>query len=359
MDPERDYAAVLRRLTRRGAAWVIAGAVGALVFVVFVIGTAYSVLDPGYRFDDGELAADFGVLAGSGALAGFAVFRIRAGDRRTGDVLTRTGTGSWLPPVVPLDDEERFAAETRRLRGLGVRAAGIALLWVGVLAAATTGLTLVDDAAERLLATGARTAGEVVSVHDTRHGSGASSMQVRYAAGGVSRTAEIVRDTERAYVVGEAVTVVYDRADPAYVRTVEEPNDDQGLLGVLVVPMLLACVAVPWSLVAAAGWWRRYRAVRHTGWRVAEVRVVPDYPVRKGRHLPDLHVRYGDDSRVVLRAVASTHGATGFQGRRDREAWVGGWGRAMVVLFPDAPLRKRPLAVPARAISPRRRPPSA
>jgi hypothetical protein len=91
--------------------------------------------------------------------------------------------------------------------------------------------------------------------------------------------------------------------------------------------------------------------VRHTGWRVAAVTVVPDHPVRKGRHTPDIHVRYRDDSVIALRAATSTHGATVLKNRPDRQAWVGGWGRDMVVLFPYAPRRKRPYAVPVYAMS--------
>ena len=145
------------------------------------------------------------------------------------------------------------------------------------------------------------------------------------------------------------MTVVYDRDDPSDVRTVEERNENQYSVGFLVVPLLLALAGVPFSLVAAAGWARRYRAVRATGWRIASVTVVPDYPVRQGRHAPDIHVGYRDGSGIRLRAASSTHGATSLKDRPDRRAWVGGWGSAMVVLVPHGRWRKGPYAVPAFA----------
>lgn len=323
---------------------MVTGALGASAFTVYAIGAAASPAGPGRAL--GAHAAVLALLAG---LTVFAVLRIRADDRRADAVLTRTGAGLWLPP----GDDAGGDAETRRLRVLGVRAAGIAMLWFGVLLGTTSGLAQLDDAAEHLLVTGARTTGVVESVHDPTKGT--PSMRVRFEVNGRSRTAEIVRDTGRRYRPGEEVTVVYDRDDPAHVRTVEEPNGDQHLTGLFVVPLLLALVAVPWSVVSAGNWWRRYRAVRHTGWRAATVTVVADYPVRKGRHRPDIQVRYGDGSRMVLRAAASSHGATVFHGRRNLEARVGGWGRGMVVLFPHTRLRKRPYAVPAYALSERRR----
>jgi hypothetical protein len=353
MDLGSDAEAVARRLSRRRTVWLVAGALGALVFVVFVIGTTVSLADPGYVLDDGELAADFGVLAGAAALVALAAFRIRAGERRAITVFARLDVGNWLPPhgrrtsggLVDL------GTETRRLGTLSRRAVLIALLWCGVLAGAVAGLTAIQASAGDLLATGSRTVGEVVSVVDPRSGDGAPSMWVRYRVGGTSWTEEIVRDSDRGYLPGEEVTVVYDPADPADVRTVEERNENQYAVGFSVVPLVIALVAVPWSLLAAGRWRHRHRAVRQTGWRVAAVTVVPDYPVRRGRHAPDIHVRYDDGSVIALRAVSSTHGATILKNRPGRRAWVGGWGRQMVVLVPDAPGRKRPYAVPAYARS--------
>ena len=74
-----------------------------------------------------------------------------------------------------------------------------------------------------------------------------------------------------------------------------------------------------------------------TGWRAAEVTVACGRP-------PEVRARYRDGSRIVLRCALSTHCAD----PGDRRAWIGGWGRQMVVLFPHGPH-----AVPAYAIGPR------
>ncbi|MGW3995999.1 hypothetical protein ACWEF6_21115 [Amycolatopsis sp. NPDC004772] len=62
------------------------------------------------------------------------------------------------------------------------------------------------------------------------------------------------------------------------------------------------------SLFAAVHW-RRLRAVLATGWRIASVTVVPNYPVRQNRHMPDIEVTYRDGSRITLRAATSSHGS--------------------------------------------------
>jgi hypothetical protein len=345
--------AAARRLSRRRILWQVTSALGGAVFLLFVIGTSVTLLDPGYVFDDGELAADLGMLAGSGALVAVAVVRLRVLDRRAGAVLAELDLAPWLPPRDRLDGGVRvdFRVETARLRALSRRAVVIALLWCGVLAGCVVGLNALQHAADDLLATGTRTRGQVVEVHTPRSGRGTPSMRVRYRAGDTTRTEEISRDSDRDYASGQEVTVVYDPADPGHVRTLEEKNDNQFFVGLFAVPFLVSLFAVPIALVAARRWGQRYRAVRHTGWRAASVTVVPDYPVRKGRHTPDIHVRYRDGSGIALRASMSTHGATILKGRADRLAWIGGWGRDMVVLLPYAPLRKRPYAVPAYARS--------
>ncbi|MFG1647240.1 DUF3592 domain-containing protein [Amycolatopsis sp. NPDC049252] len=340
---------------RARRAWLAVEALCALVFVVFVIGTAVSLAEPGYPFEDGELAADVGALAGSAALTALAAHRIRAGDRRAATVRARLDFEPWLPPREGRDGED-LDEEIRRLPTLARRALVIALLWAGVLAGCIVGLDLVEYSADALLTTGARTGGVVVRVVDPHSGDGAPSMWVRYHVGDTALTEEIVRDTDRRYRPGDEVTAVYDRDDPVHVRTVEERNENQYSVGFLVVPLLLALAGLPWSLVAAGGWSRRYRAVRATGWRVASVTVVVDHLARGGRQMPEIHVRYGDGSRMTLRAAFSTHGATSLRKRPERRAWIGGWGRAMVVLFPPRPGHERPYAVPAFAKRRRGRP---
>jgi hypothetical protein len=114
-----------------------------------------------------------------------------------------------------------------------------------------------------------------------------------------------------------------------------------------VIPMVSAFFGIPFSAVAAVGWFRRYQAVRHTGWHPASVLVM-----RRARANPLITVKYaahGGD--VLLRAATSTHGALR-QGHRPQQAWVGGEAWAMVVLFPREE-GKRLYAVPARAQAPR------
>ncbi|MEV7094676.1 hypothetical protein AB0M80_17755 [Amycolatopsis sp. NPDC051045] len=65
---------------------------------------------------------------------------------------------------------------------------------------------------------------------------------------------------------------------------------------------------------------------------------------------PEIHVRYREGTGIVLRAVSSTHGANALADFTDRLAWVGGWGRDVVVLFPNGPRRPGPYAVPATAM---------
>ncbi|MBE8521901.1 hypothetical protein ILP97_31190 [Amycolatopsis sp. H6(2020)] len=62
--------------------------------------------------------------------------------------------------------------------------------------------------------------------------------------------------------------------------------------------------------------------------------VVPDYPVRRGRHLPDIEVAYRDGTRITVRAAMLSHGSVPMKHERSRRAWIGGTDRDMVVLFP-------------------------
>jgi hypothetical protein len=332
--------------------WFAAGVVAVLVFAIFVAETTWSLLTPGYVLVDGELAADFAVLFGSLSLASLCVFRARRLSRRADTLFEHADTEQWLPPREPRDGQGEIDldAQVFRLRTLSPRAWGVAVLWCAVLVGGMVGLSAITSSADSLLATGTRTTGEVLTVLDSRK----PSMWVRYTAGGMSQTAEIVRSSGRHYKPGESVTVVYNPTDPEDARTTEETNYNQYLVGFCVVPMLLALLFLPLSVVAAARWRRRYHAVRRTGWRAASVTVLPDYPVRKGRHAPDIQVRYRDGSTIWLRASSSTHGATVLKDEPNQPAWVGGTGRDMVVLFPQARWRKLPYAVPAFAKDQRR-----
>ncbi|EOD59270.1 DUF3592 domain-containing protein [Amycolatopsis vancoresmycina] len=284
-------------------------------------------------------------LAG-GAVLGVRRLRVLAGNRAAA---REDGFASWLPPSTDHDHDRRidFEAETRRLRRVARRAAALVLVWVAVAGSGTLDLVLLDRAADKLLATGARTTGEVVSVqHYTR---GGLTFRVRYG----SRTAEIVRDSKNSYAVGERVIVVFDRADPDRVRTTEEENENPFLVNLGYVLLVAGSLGTLFAAWAAVGWRNRARAVAATGWRNATVDIVR--VARHGRSVrrppPELHVRYRDGTGIELRAVSSTHGANALAIFTDRLAWVGGWGRHMVVLFPDGPSRPGPYAVPATAMT--------
>jgi hypothetical protein len=239
------------------------------------------------------------------------------------------------------------AAPNPRLGLLALRAWCLVAFWCAVLVGCAFGLNSAESSAARLLAEGTRTPGQVVTVYDPRGGSGSPSMVVRYTAG-VSRTAEIERSSTLHYAPGQSVTVVYDPADPTDVRTTEEENDSQASVGFFAISGILAVFLLPFSAVAAVRWRLRDRAVRRTGWRAAVVTVRPDYPVRRGRHAPDILVRYSDGAEVRLRASTSTHGVTYLKERAHQPAWIGGTRRHMVVMLPDGRWGKKgPYAVPA------------
>ncbi|MCR6488173.1 DUF3592 domain-containing protein [Amycolatopsis sp. OK19-0408] len=327
--------------------WLILLVLGVLVFLVFAAGTTYSLLAPGYVFEDGELLGEAGILTGSAALVAFASHRLRVAERRI--LAADKDFGAWLPGEVATtgSDGVDLAGETRRLRRIARHAAALTLVWVALFAGGLTVATLVDTAAEDLLATGVRTAGVVTAVHNPAKG--APTMQVEYESPGRHWSAEIHRDSGRAYGVGDAVTAVYDPADPAHVRTTEEMNENQVLVGSGVVPMLVGLGGLPFTIVAAAGWRRRVRAVAATGWRLARVTVVPDTRGGRRSRLADVHVAYPDGSAIVLRCVLSTHSPGALENEANRRAWIGGWGRQMVVLFPYGPRKPGPLLVPVHA----------
>lgn len=333
-------------LFRRRAVWLAGTATGATVsgfFLVYLAGYLLVRTDPG--FGPGELPGLFATLAASSGLAALGTFELRSLARRIRTAATEQDFGSWLPPAGTADRDRRidFAAETAGLRRLARRASALVLVWVALAAAGITGQVLLDEAAADLLATGTRFEGVVLAVHDRARST--SWIEVGFGA----RTVRIVRSSEHRYHVGEAVTVVVDPADPQRVRTTGEPNDDQVGFGVVVVLLVAGFGGTPFAVAAAVGWRRRARAVAATGWRVATVDVVPDRTPGRNRHLPDVHVRYRDGTGIVLRAARSLHRAKPMAVYTDRLAWLGGWGRDMVVLFPNGPHRPGPYAIPASA----------
>jgi hypothetical protein len=306
-----------------------------------------------FAFSPDGVAA-FGVVAEVAVLvavgAGCAVWRLRVSARNRA-AARENGFAGWLPPPTGHDHDRRidFAAETGRLRRVALRAAAFVLAWLALAGAGAADLVLLDKAADDLLATGARTTGEVVSVR-TYSRDGGMTFEVRYGA----RTAEIVRDSKDSYLVGERVTVVFDPAEPDRVRTTKEENKSGFLVNLGYVLLVAGSLGTLFAAVAAVGWWGRARAVAVTGWRNATVDIVRVF-ARSSRSMrrppPEIHVRYREGTGIVLKAMSSTHGANALADFTDRLAWVGGWGRHMVVLFPNGPSRPGPYAVPAYALN--------
>ena len=301
-----------------------------------------------------DVVAAFGmvpvVAVGLAAVAGCVALgvRLRRVSARKRAAASEDGFAGWLPPPTADDHDRRidFAAETLRLRRFAWRTAALVLVWMALAGSGITGLVQLGKAADELLATGARTTGEVVSVsYGTR---GRMTFRVRYG----TRTAEIARDSKDSYAVGEKVTVIYDRADPDRVRTTKEANESRFAVSLGIISIVAGALGTVLAVWAAVGWWLRARAVAATGWRNATVDIVRVF-ARDGRAVkrppPEIHVRYREGTGIVLRAVSSTHGANALADFTDRLAWVGGWGRHMVVLFPNGPRRPGPYAVPAYA----------
>ncbi|WP_410609391.1 DUF3592 domain-containing protein [Amycolatopsis sp. lyj-109] len=324
--------------------WLVVTVAAVLVFLFFGAGTTYSLLTPDYVFADGELPGEAAILTGSLALAAFGAHRLHAPDRRLrADVPV---FGAWLPVRDGLPGGGDLEAHTARLRRTARRATAIAVAWAVLFAGGLAAVIAADRVAAELLATGVRVGGTVVSVYEPARG--APTIRVRFEAPGVSRVEEIARDSGQEYHEGDPVTVVYDPADPAHVRTTVEANENQALVGFGVMLLVSGFLVLPVAASAALGWWRRGRAVAATGWRIATVTVGPDV-----RHAQEIEARYRDGSGIVLRCAPSLHRPGGPARRR---AWIGGWGRQMVVLFPYGPDKSGPQYVPVCATGPRSQP---
>ncbi|MEU4252933.1 DUF3592 domain-containing protein [Amycolatopsis sp. NPDC026612] len=327
---------------------------GAIVFGLAALtdaaGTIYALTAPGYVFEDGEFAVELTVFVLAVALVAGCVALGRRHDRRRAAL--RAEHEHWLPAPAEHTDQGQvdLDVETARLRQSVLRSVGFVLVWLAVLAGVVAGFAAMSASADHLLQTGVRVTGKVLGVH--KYSRGDDVIFVGYmAAYGDYRSAEIVWDSGRQYTEGQQITVVYDKADPRRVRTLDETNDDRTWTWVLVVGIAAGASGLVLSVIAAVNWQRRYRAVLATGWRTASVTVVPDYPVRQGRHMPDIEVEYRDDTRITLRAATSSHGSVPLKDQPNRRAWIGGTDRDMVVLFPHGRWRKPSYAVPAYALN--------
>ncbi|WP_328456987.1 DUF3592 domain-containing protein [Amycolatopsis sp. NBC_00438] len=268
---------------------------GAIVFGFAAVGDAagavYALTAPGYVFEDGEFAGELTVFVLAAVLMLGCVALGRWHDRRRAALVAEHE--HWLPAPTGHDGrgEVDLDVEIARLRPLMLRSAGFVLVWLAVLAGVVAGFVAMNASAEHLLKTGTRVTGEVLGVY--RHSRADDIIYVAYPVGTSGyRYADIVWDSGRPYTEGQQITVIYDRADPDRVRTPDETNDDQTWMWVQVIGTIAGVSGLVLSLIAAVNWRRRYRAVRATGWRLASVTVVPDYPIRRGRHLPDIEVAY-------------------------------------------------------------------
>jgi hypothetical protein len=232
-------------------------------------------------------------------------------------------------------------AQTPRLRVFGRRALVIALLWLVAAGGVFAGLIVYEYPARELLRDGVHVTGKVLWFDEHP-----DAIRVSFDVRGDLRYATIPVTSGRRYTAGGTLTVIYDRANPSRARTALEDGMDNGGAPVFWIAALFALTFAGVSLAASIRWRRRHRAVLRTGWRPASATVRPDYPVSRGRHLPDILVEYPDGGRADLRASMSCHGSTYLWHQPRRPAWVGGSGRDMVVLFSRGRLR-RPYAVPA------------
>jgi hypothetical protein len=151
---------------------------------------------------------------------------------------------------------------------------------------------------------------------------------------------------------------------PGYTLLVRGQCDRQAFFGVLSIAALV--VALPVSLASAGAaavlllagvigvlacvgnvvvWWRRYRAVRVTGWREATATI--GFMVTRG---PVVAVTFPDGSRIDVRTADTGLAVRGLSQLPDLPALVGGYGSAMVLLvLPRPPWWTRPHVFAAKA----------
>jgi len=141
-------------------------------------------------------------------------------------------------------------------------------LGICVLALCVAHISREETKASRLLASGVRTHGTVVS-HTPGLRGGESEMTVRYTADGRSHFG-VIGELENSYTPGEEVTVIYDPRDPASIRTPEERNEPfyseslllaGSILGFCLIlgGLITARRAMRWPRILATHPWRPYR----------------------------------------------------------------------------------------------------
>ncbi|WP_326569592.1 DUF3592 domain-containing protein [Amycolatopsis rhabdoformis] len=224
------------------------------------------------------------------------------------------------------------------------RAAGGSAVWLLVIVAAVTAITLQENSSAWLLDHGTPVAGEVVDVRTPARGE--QTITVDYPVGDVLDQAVIGLDSDRDYTVGERVRVFYDPADPDHVRTADEENLSEVGVGFAVVPMLIALLLLPWSIAYAVGWARRRRAAKRSGWRPVTAVVFDS----SGGHQV-LRLDFPDGAFLIARTVAAVRGRYSFLRAGAFGAWVAGEGRrrALALWHPAKGAYVVPLRAPRRA----------
>ncbi|MEU4673689.1 DUF3592 domain-containing protein [Amycolatopsis sp. NPDC023774] len=237
--------------------------------------------------------------------------------------------------------------EDRALRRQFWRAVGLAVLCALVVPASALGIGWQGLRADWLLDHGDEVTGKVVAVDTPRDGDGTPTVTVSYTAAGVPEQAEINRDSDRDYEVGEPVSVFYDPDDPARVRTADEQNVGDGWMAVFSIPLIFVVILLPWTITLAVGWARRRRLAGRTGWR----------PVRVQAYDPADHaqvVRFSVGGRRVAARTTSLTRVPPAEGNRRAGAKVAGSGRRFVLVLPNGSRRGGPRVVALRAFDPRR-----
>lgn len=252
-------------------------------------------------------------------------------------------SASWLPPTPPVtvSGDLDLVAQIRRLRVPAWRTFGLAVVFLALFVAGVVISNDQDDDAQQLLDHGVRVSGRVFD--EKVYSKSAWSISVTYPAGGTWRIADIVLGTKRHFDRGQEVTVIYDPADPGRVRTPEDANTTDQQEALVAVPILIGLPGFPFAAVGAFGWFRRYRAVRRTGWHAASVLALRGDFVR---------ATYYQGGELLMKGGLSLRQPKRFaQSVQQRRVWLGGEESAMVMLFPGQ-RGAAPRAVAARATAP-------
>ncbi len=333
-----------RQLRRRRVTLLVVCVPVSLFFALMVFGIATTIGDPSaWAPGDAEIVVAVTVLCGIvAAVTGLSAAWLSSRIAESEDV------SGYLPEANRPSGEasrDRVAAAgwTRAMRRPARRAALIGFACALAIAGSAVWSQVSNQSAEHLLHYGTRVPGQVTAVRKARRESG-FLLDICYLSGGVVKNIVIRPESDLSYVAGQAVTVIYDPADPTRIRTVEERNIGEGTWTGIYLLFLAGLAGTAGSAPVVAGWVRRQRRARITGWR--ETTVVQAPWVVRSRLL--LVVTFADQSRIVLRPMASSSYAAGqATGGRPVEARVSGTGGAMTVLVPRAGRRPWLIAVKA------------